>query len=488
MSSNIKLPNTKLFINNEFVEPIHKKTIPVINPTTGKEICQVSEGDASDVDKAVKCAQDALEGEWGQMSAEDRGKLMYKLADLLEAEMERFVNLESLDNGKPLSGAREDLTVSIRCLRYFAGWCDKIQGKTIPINGQYTCFTKHEPMGVVALIVAWNYPLMLLCWKLGPALAAGCTIVAKPSEFTPLTSLLFCELVQKVLPKGVFNLVVGSGEVVGKALAEHMDIAKISFTGSTAVGKKIQQAAASNLKKVTLELGGKSPNIIFDDADIEYSANCSINAIFANMGQNCCAGSRLFVQENIYDAFVSFFTQKAKTLSVGNPFEDPNLGPLVSQIQLDRVLSFIEKGKSEGATCHLGGKRKGEEGYFVEPTIFTNVTDEMTIAKEEIFGPVISILKFKTVDEVIKRANNTKYGLAAGVFTKDISLAFNVTNKLKAGSVWINEYDLINPQIPFGGYKSSGFGKDLGSDSIDAYINIKAVVVSHKTMFAQQKQ
>ncbi|KAM9994976.1 hypothetical protein ACTFIY_001162 [Dictyostelium cf. discoideum] len=494
--SKVQLPNTKLFINNEWVESISGKKLKTFNPTNGKLICEVSEGGKEDVDVAVKAARNALEnGPWGKMTAEDRGKLILKLADLVDQHRDHLSDLETLDNGKPLTASNGfDITEAARTLRYFGGWADKIQGKTIPISSEFTAMTKHEAIGVVGLIVAWNFPLLILSWKLGPALAAGCTIVAKPSEFTPLTALYFCELVKEAgFPPGVINIVNGVGDVVGDALSHHMDVDKISFTGSTRVGRLIMEAAAkSNLKPVTLELGGKSPNIIFGDCDLEFVAKAAKNYVFANSMQLCCAASRFFVHESIHDAFLTIFTEKIKQLKVGDPYDsETHLGPLVSKQQHDRVLGYIQKGKEEGATCHLGGEVHNHHvdgtGYFVQPTIFTNVTDDMTICKEEIFGPVVVILPFKTVDEVIKRANNTTYGLAAGVWTKDISLALNVSNKLKSGSVWVNDFNILKSQIPFGGFKQSGFGRDLSEYAIQSYLSIKAVTIAHKTLHAQQQ-
>ncbi|KAN0019102.1 hypothetical protein ACTFIU_002304 [Dictyostelium citrinum] len=493
--SKVQLPNTKLFINNEWVEPVSGKKLKTFNPTNGKLICEVSEGGKEDVDKAVIAARNALEnGPWGKMTAEDRGKLIMKLADLIEKHIEHLSDLETLDNGKPLTASTGfDIAEAAKTLRYFGGWADKIQGKTIPISSEFTSITKHEPIGVVALVVAWNFPLLLLSWKLGPALAAGCTVVAKPSEFTPLTALYLCELIKEAgFPPGVINIVNGYGDVVGDALSHHMDIDKISFTGSTRVGRLIMEAAAkSNLKPVTLELGGKSPNIIFGDCDVEYVADAAKNYVFVNNSQLCCAASRFFVDEKIFDAFLTIFTEKIKQLKVGDPYDsETHLGPLVSKQQHDRVLGYIEKGKSEGAKCHLGGEihhHADGAGYFVQPTIFTNVTDDMTICKEEIFGPVVVLLPFKTVDEVVARANNTTYGLAAGIWTKDVSLALNVSNRLKSGSVWVNDFNILKTQIPFGGFKQSGFGRDLSEYAIQSYLSVKAITIAHKTLHAQQQ-
>jgi len=484
----IQLPNTKLFINNEWVDPVEPKTFKTISPITEQVICEISEGNAADVDKAVKAARECFENVWSGYSGEQRGRLLYKLADLLEENKEYMGQLETLDNGKPIKDSvGYDVFSSANTLRYFAGWADKVQGKQIPLAEGYTSYTRHEPIGVVGFITPWNFPLMIMCWKLGPAIAAGCTVVAKPSEETSLTALYLCELIKKAgFPPGVFNLICGYGQTVGNAISTHMDIDKVSFTGSTKVGKTIMACAAnSNLKKVTLELGGKSPNIVFDDADLDFAAVGARAAMYFNMGQSCIAGSRLFVQESIYDKFLQVFTKKVQELKVGNPYDQSTeQGSLASKIHFDRVMSYIQKGKEEGAKVHIGGGRWGDKGYFIEPTIFTNVTDSMAICKEEIFGPVICILPFKTVDEVIKRANNTEYGLAAGVWSKDINLALQVGNKLRAGSVWINQYNMVNIQAPFGGYKQSGIGKDLSEYAILDYCAVKAVGISHRTFQA----
>ncbi|GAM21005.1 hypothetical protein SAMD00019534_041800 [Acytostelium subglobosum LB1] len=482
--SALKLPNTKLFINNKWVDPVEPKTFKTYNPATEEVICEVSEGSAKDVDIAVKAAREAFEnGEWSKMTATKRGHLMLKLADLIEANKEWLGLLETVDVGKPLAVARDmDIVESAETIRYFAGCADKIQGKVIQGAATHlTVYTRHEPVGVAGLITPWNYPFMIMCWKLGPALAAGCTVVAKQSEVTPLSSLALCDLmIQAGFPPGVFNLISGQGHSVGAAISSHAGIDKISFTGSTRVGRIVMEASGhSNLKKVTLELGGKSPNIIFDDADLERAVPGSIDAIYPNMGQCCCAGSRMFVQEGIYDEFVKRFVEKAKTLKVGDPMGAVDQGPLASKEHFDRVLDYIQKGKKEGATVLLGGERYGNKGYFVQPTIFTNLKDDMCISKEEIFGPVVCIFKFKTVEEVIERANNTIYGLAAGLWTQDISKAHKVEKKLKAGTVWINDYNYTNFIIPFGGYKQSGFGRDLSDYALQEYCSVKAIVLNH---------
>ncbi|EFA75954.1 hypothetical protein PPL_10530 [Heterostelium album PN500] len=479
-----KLPNTKLFINNKWVDPITKNHFDTINPTTEEVICQISQADKPDVDLAVAAARDAFEnGQWSKMSATERGGLMYKLADLIDKNRDWLAQLETIDVGKPYTVARDaDVAESAQTIRYFAAWADKIHGKVIQSAANHlTSYTRHEPVGVAGFIIPWNYPLQILCWKLGPALAAGCTVVCKPSEITPLTALALCDLVIEAgFPAGVFNLVNGPGPTVGEAISRHPDIDKISFTGSTRAGRQIMAASgASNLKKVTLELGGKSPNIVFDDADLARCVQGSIDAIYPNMGQCCCAGSRLYVQEGIYDVFVEKFIALAKNLKLGDPFTQIDQGPLASEAHLKNVLNFIETGKKEGAKVLLGGARAPMKGYFVQPTIFADLRDDSCIGTDEIFGPVVCIFKFKTVEEVIQRANNTQYGLAAGLWTQDISKAHRVEKKLKAGTVWINDYNYTHFLIPFGGYKQSGFGKDLSEYAIQEYCSVKAVILNH---------
>src|SRR6266480_4774543 len=428
MERNVKIGPTKLLINGKWVDSASRKTFPTINPSTGEVITQVAEADAADVDKAVAAARAAFDkGPWRKMSASQRGVLMNKLADLVEKHADELAQLEALDNGKPYHVARAaDLPLTIACYRYYAGWADKNHGKTIPVSGNYFTYTKHEPVGVVGQIIPWNFPLLMQAWKLGPALATGCTVVMKPAEQTPLTALRVGELMLEAgFPEGVVNLLPGYGPTAGAAIARHMDVDKVAFTGSTEVGHLIMKAAAeTNLKRVTLELGGKSPNIVFADADMDEAIEGAHFALFFNQGQCCCAGSRLFVEEKVYDEFVDKIARKAKGRKVGDPF-DPSTeqGPQVSQEQFDKVMGFIKAGQKEGAKMLCGGGRVGERGYFIEPTVFIDVKDEMKIAREEIFGPVMNILKFKNIDEVVERANKTMYGLAAAVWTKDITKA-----------------------------------------------------------------
>ncbi|XP_033097010.1 retinal dehydrogenase 2-like [Anneissia japonica] len=474
---------TQLFINNEYVNSVSGKTFPTINPTNGEKICDVQEGDKADVDKAVVVAREVMKvgSPWRRMDASKRGKLIYKLADLIERDTEYLARLETLDNGKPLSASRVgDVPAIIRVLRYYAGWCDKITGKTIPVDGDVFCYTRREPVGVCGAIIPWNFPLGMLGWKIAPALCCGNAIIVKPAEQTPLTAIYIGSLVKEAgFPPGVVNIIPGYGPTAGAAISEHMDIDKVAFTGSTEVGKLIQQAAGkSNLKRVTLELGGKSPLIVLADSDVDVAVNWAHEALFFNMGQVCTAGSRTFVQEEMYDEFVKKATELAKNRKVGDPFDDSSQsGPQVDKEQFEKILEMIESGKKEGAKLECGGGRKGDKGYFIQPTVFSGVTDEMRIAREEIFGPVQQIIKFKDMDEVVDRANRTLYGLAAAVFTNDVNKAIMVSNRLQAGTVWVNQYHALDVASPFGGYKMSGTGRELGEESIHEYSEIKTVLV-----------
>lgn len=463
------------------MESVSGKRFETINPATGEVICDVAEADAADVDKAVAAARQAFNrGEWRQMSASRRGELLYKLADLIEHNLDELARLETLDNGKPLHDSRGDIELVIACYRYFAGWADKVHGKTIPINGPYFCYTRHEPVGVVGQIIPWNFPLLMQAWKLSPALATGNTVVMKTAEQTPLSALRIGELIIEAgFPPGVVNILSGYGPTAGAAIARHMDIDKVAFTGSTEVGHLIMEAAAkSNLKRVTLELGGKSPNIVFADADLDKAIEGAHDALFFNQGQCCVAGSRLFVEERCYDEFVAKSVERAKNRVVGDPF-DPKTeqGPQVDKDQFDKVMGYIEVGMREGAQMLCGGNRVGDKGFFIEPTVFTDVRDDMKIAQEEIFGPVMSIIKFKDVDEVIQRANSTMYGLAAGVWTKDITKAHAIANNVRAGTVWVNCFDVFDAAAPFGGFKQSGIGRELGEYGLQQYTEVKTVTI-----------
>src|SRR5271165_617771 len=473
---------TKLLINNRWVPSSSGKTFATINPSTGEEICQIAEADAADVDKAVHAARQAFEhGPWRKMAASERGRLLNRLADLIERNADELAALESLDNGKPVAIAKAvDVGATVGCFRYFAGWSDKIQGKTIPIDGDFFCYTRLEPVGVVGQIIPWNFPMLMLAWKLAPALTTGNTVVMKPAEQTPLSALRIGELIVEAgFPEGVVNLLPGFGPTAGAAIARHMDVDKVAFTGSTEVGHLIMEAAAqSNLKRVTLELGGKSPNIVFADTDLDEAVEGAHFGLFFNHGQCCCAGSRVFVEEKIYDRFVEKSGVRAKNRTVGDPF-DPKTeqGPQVDQAQFDKVMGYIESGRREGANLVCGGERVGDRGYFIQPTVFSNVNDDMAIAREEIFGPVMSVIPFKTLDEVVARANRTDYGLAAAVWTRDIGKAHAIANSVRAGTVWVNCYNVLDPRAPFGGFKQSGIGRELGEYGLQQYTEVKTVIV-----------
>ncbi|MCP6760530.1 MAG: aldehyde dehydrogenase family protein [Fischerella sp. CENA71] len=477
----VKIGPTQLLINNEWLESVSGKRFETINPATGEVICNVAEADAPDVDKAVEAARSAFQnGEWRKMSATRRGELLYKLADLIEQNIDELARLETLDNGKPLHSSYGDLKLVIACYRYYAGWADKVQGKTIPINGPYFCYTRHEPVGVVGQIIPWNFPLLMQAWKLSPALATGNTVVMKTAEQTPLSALRVGELIIEAgFPPGVVNILSGYGPTAGAAIARHMDIDKLAFTGSTEVGHLVMEAAAkSNLKRVSLELGGKSPNIVFADADMDMAIEGAHHSLFFNQGQCCNAGSRLFVEEKCYDDFVAKSVEKARQRTVGDPF-DPNTkqGPQIDQEQFDKIMSYIESGMREGAQMLCGGHRWGDRGFFIEPTVFADVKNEMKIAQEEIFGPVMSIIKFKDIDEVIHLANTTMYGLAAGVWTKDITKAHAIANNVRAGTVWVNCYHIFDAAAPFGGFKQSGMGRELGEYCLEHYTEVKTVTI-----------
>ena len=472
----------QLLINNRWVDSRSGRQFPVINPSTGEEICQVAEADAADVDDAVRAARAAFDhGPWRKMAASERGRLLYRLADLIEQHGDELARLESTNSGKPLSIAKAvDVAKTIACYRYFAGWADKVQGKTIPVDGNFFCYTRHEPIGVVGQIIPWNYPLLMQAWKLAPALATGNTVVMKPAEQTPLSALRIGELVVEAgYPAGVVNLLPGFGPTAGAAIARHMDVDKVAFTGSTATGRLILEAAArSNLKRTSLELGGKSPNIIFADTDLDLAVEGAHTGVFVNQGQSCCAGSRVFVEESVYEQFVEKSVARARKRRVGDPF-DPTTdqGPQVSQAQFDRVMGYIASGQSQGAQLVHGGERVGNRGYFIQPTVFAGVRDEMKIAQEEIFGPVMSVISFKTLEEVIVRANQTTYGLAAGVWTSNISKAHAVAGGVRAGTVWINCYHVLDTRAPFGGMKQSGSGRELGEYGLREYTEVKTVML-----------
>ncbi|KAJ6541706.1 NAD-dependent aldehyde dehydrogenase [Mycena capillaripes] len=474
---------TGLFIGGKFLNGSENTTIDVLNPTNGKLITKIAEATAQDVDTAVKAAQLAFDTTWGlNVSGAKRGELLYKLATIMDAARDELSALEALDNGKTFTWAKfADIDFSISVLKYFAGWADKITGQTLETDEKKLAYTRHEPIGVVGQIIPWNFPLLMFTWKIAPALATGNTIVLKPSEFTPLTALRMCAMIQEAgFPPGVVNVVTGYGNTVGAAISSHMGIWKVAFTGSTLVGRKIMEAAAkSNLKPVTLELGGKSPNIIFNDADLENAVAWTAHGIYFNHGAACCAGSRIFVQSGIYDKFLEKFTEKSKSIRIGDPFSaDVDQGPMSSEAQFERIMGYIESGKQEGATVHLGGDRFGTEGYYIKPTIFTNTTPEMKIVKEEIFGPVGVIIKFEDEEDVVRQANDTLYGLVGAVFSQDIDRAIRTAHRIQAGTVWINCYNVLSPSVPFGGYRQSGIGREMGEYALEHYTNVKAVHIN----------
>ena len=478
-----KVADQLLLIDGKWRPSVSGKTFETVDPATNQVICRVAEGDAADIDLAVAAARRAFDsGPWSRMSGSERGRLIYKLADLVEKHQEELAALESLDNGKPYRDSiAADLPLTIKCYRYYAGWADKMVGKTIPVDGLYSCFTRHEPVGVVGQIIPWNFPLLMQAWKWGPALASGCTVVLKPAEQTPLSAARVAQLALEAgFPDGVINVVPGFGPTAGAALTRHMDVDKVAFTGETTTGQIIMEAAArSNLKRVSLELGGKSPNVVFADADLDAAVDGAYFGLFFNQGQCCCAGSRLFVEEKIHDEFVDRLVRRARSQKVGDPFDPATTqGPQVTREQQQRVLGYIEAGKSEGAKLHCGGGKPDLPGYFVEPTVFSGVRDDMKIAREEIFGPVMNILPFKSIEEVIERGNRTHFGLAAAVWTRDIKKAHRMARSLRAGTVWINCYDVFDAAAPFGGYKMSGIGRELGEYALQLYTEVKSVIIA----------
>ncbi|QDU63604.1 NAD/NADP-dependent betaine aldehyde dehydrogenase [Planctomycetes bacterium Pan216] len=476
-----KVKQTKMFIDGKWLDSCSGKTFETLNPTNEEPIAEVPLAGKEDVDLAVEAARRAFEtGDWPKMDARDRGRIMYKIADLIEENIDELAALETLDNGKPIAESRHgDLPFVIDVFRYFAGWADKIHGNTVPIRGNHFCYTKREPVGVAGQIIPWNFPLCMVAWKWAPALAAGCTSVLKPAEQTPLSALRLGELCQEAgIPDGVLNIVTGFGET-GAALVDHPGVDKIAFTGEYKTAQIIMRNAAETLKRLTFELGGKSPNIVFADADMDAAVEGSYVGIFLNQGQCCCAGSRLFVEEKAYDAFIDKMASRTKARKVGDPF-DPSTeqGPQIDQAQFDKIMSYIDKGKSEGAECVAGGNRVGDKGYYIEPTVFTNVNDDMAIATDEIFGPVLSVIKFKDMDEVVQRANKSAFGLAAAVWTRDIGKAHAIANRVRAGTVWVNCYDVFDAGASFGGFKMSGQGRELGEKALDSYLEDKTVTVN----------
>jgi len=472
----------KLFINNKWVEASLGGRFDVINPATEEKITDVAEATEEDVNLAVAAAREAFEnGPWSRTTARDRGRLLHRIAALLREHKEGFAELETLDNGKPISETLNvDLPLAIDCFEYYAGLADKIHGETIPVSGEFLNYTLREPVGVVGQIIPWNFPLLMLAWKLGPALATGCTVVLKPAEQTPLTALAFAELlVEAEVPPGVVNILTGYG-IAGAAIARHMDVDKVAFTGSTEVGRLVMKMAAeSNLKKVSLELGGKAPNIVFADSDLDAAVQGAITGIFFNQGEVCCAGSRLFIEESVRDEFIRRLKEKVGSLKMGNPLNpETQMGAQVSEEQFCKVLGYIESAKQQGAEVVTGGGPASTKGYFIQPTIFNCKTDDLTIAREEVFGPVVAIFSFKDKDDLVRRANNTFYGLSAGIWTRDIGKAHRLAKEIKAGTIWINCFNCFDAASPFGGYKQSGFGRELGIHALELYTQVKSVWVA----------
>jgi phenylacetaldehyde dehydrogenase len=476
----------KLLIGGAWVEAASGRTFAVENPADGDTLAQVAKGEAADVEKAVKAARQSFEGPWAKVSANERGRLLWRLADLIDKNAEQLAQLESLDNGKPLTVARAaDVPLASDIFRYMAGWTTKITGKTFPIAVPYlpgaqffSCTTK-EPVGVVGQIIPWNFPLLMAAWKLAPALAAGCTVILKPAEQTPLTALRLGELLLEAgFPAGVVNIVTGFGDA-GAHLAAHPQVDKIAFTGSTEVGRLIVGAAAGNLKKLSLELGGKSPNIIFDDADLDRAIPGAVSAGFFNHGQACCAGSRLYVHEKVYDKVLAGVADAAKAIKLGAGF-DPSteMGPLVSAEQLSRVCSYIDSGFKEGAKAVAGGSKLDRPGHFVQPTVLSNTRPSMKVVREEIFGPVLVVSPFKDTEALLREANDSEYGLAAGIWTRDIAKAHQLSAQLKAGTTWINCYNVFDAALPFGGYKQSGWGREMGLEAVELYLETKSVCIA----------
>lgn len=479
----ITVEQKHLLIDNEWRPSSSGQTMEVVNPATEDVIAEVAAADARDVDAAVAAARAALDGPWGRMSARERGRLVSRLADRLLERADDVARLETLHNGKPISESRNiEVPSAAECFEYYAGWADKVMGETIPVKGNHLTYTLREPIGVVAAIVPWNFPLLLAAWKVAPALACGNTVILKPASQTPLTALALGEIAVEIgLPPGVFNVITGPGSRVGQALVEHPGIDKIAFTGDTSTGKSIMRSAADTLKRITLELGGKSPNIVLSDADIEAAIRGATIGIFYGKGEVCAAGSRLLVDRSVKNEFIDKLAARARKMVPGDPLDPKTrFGALASKKQLDTVLTYIESGRKEGASLVAGGERADigtGKGYFVQPTIFADVRPEMTIAREEIFGPVLAAIEFADLDEAIATANDSPYGLAAGVWTRDIKKAHYVARRLQAGTVWVNTYNVYDTAAPFGGYKQSGFGREMSAHALEHYTQVKSVWV-----------
>ncbi|CAF1080073.1 unnamed protein product [Adineta steineri] len=478
----IEIKYTEIFINNEWHKADKGKTFPVINPSTGEVIANVEEATRTDVDKAVEAARKAfhVDSPWRTMQPADRGALMRKFAELLRRDIKYLAQLETLNNGKPVHDSMGDIGLSANCIDYYAGWVDKITGETIPAGNGHFLYTEHEPVGICGQIIPWNFPILMLAWKLGPALACGNTVILKPAEQTPLSALYCAALIKEAgFPPGVVNIVPGDGPECGNAIVVHPHVDKLAFTGSSEIGRLIQETAAKHHHyRVSLELGGKSALIICEDADLDYAAKVAHQALYFNAAQCCCAGSRTYVHAKIYDEFVAKCVELANKRVVGDPYDrNTEQGPQVSEEQFNKILGYIEAGNKEGAKLECGGKRACDKGYFIQPTVFSGVKDDMKIAREEIFGPVMSLLKYDCYEDVIKRANSSSFGLAAGIVTKDLTRALTITKRLHAGTIWINDYNTFWNQAPFGGFKQSGHGRELGSYGLEGYYEVKTVSI-----------
>ena len=473
----------KLIINGEAVDAASGATFTTSNPATEEAITQVASAGAEDVDRAVKAARAAFDGPWGRMKPAERQKLLWKLGDLMLANADELARLETMDNGKPIFESRQiDVGMAANCFHYFSGWATKIAGQTLPVNPAFLTYTLREPIGVVGAIIPWNFPMIMVGWKVAPALAAGNTVVLKPAELTPLTAIRIGELALEAgIPPGVFNVLPGPGSVAGEALVRHAGVDKISFTGSTSVGQHLMRTAADTVKKLTLELGGKSPNIVFADADLDAALRGATTGIFYGKGEVCAAGSRLLVERSIYDDFVAKLAERAKKMAPSDPMDPKSrLGAIVSEKQMNSVLGYVDTGVKEGAKLVAGGQRQpvNGKGWYVQATVHADVDNKMKVAQEEIFGPVLAVIPFDDVDDAVKKANDVLYGLAAGVWTKDVKKAHSVARRIQAGTVWINAYNFYDAGMPFGGYKQSGFGRDLGPDCLDDYTQVKSVWVN----------
>ncbi len=485
MAAPVEIRPGKLLIGGKWVDAASGKTFPTVNPATGEVLTHLADAGSEDLEAAVQAARKAFEeGPWAGMAATDRGKVLYKMAELIEQRVERIATLETLDNGKPIFESRYvDVPMVAEVFRYYAGWSNKIHGETIPVRGPFLNYTLREPVGVVGAIVPWNFPMLLASWKVAAALAAGNTVILKPARLTSLTAIAMAEIGQEAgLPDGVLNLLTGDGRTIGMGLVQHPGVDKIALTGSTETGKAVMKAGADTLKKITLELGGKSPNIVLDDADLEAAVKGAYNGIFYGKGEVCAAGSRVFVSGKIRDAFLEKLVERTKKLQPADPLDPKTrLGAVVSEEQVAKVLEYVEIGKQEGAQLACGGARAQVgtgRGCFVQPTIFHQVKNPMRLAQEEIFGPVLSVIEFSDLDQLVREANGTPFGLAAGIWTRDIAKAHTLARKIRAGTVWINTYNVYDPAAPFGGFKSSGFGRDLGMHALEHYTQVKDVWVN----------